>query len=283
MPLEAVPAPAGPLVVRASADASGEALVRALGLPPPRATLVLNGSTTPLPGGLGERIAAVLADGVAALARRERLTVLTGGTDAGIFSLYARGVNDLSAPLVGVAPAGLVNRLDLTGREREDAGVAPVRSDGSGDTAGCGDPAGSAGSGGPDLAPLEPCHSHHLLVDGHRWGDETPAMLRLAEALGRGAPSAALLVGGGDGAARETAEHLRTGRPVLVLAGSGRLADDIARRRRGGPAAGPTAPATAALVDEIAASPLVTVVELDRGPGAVTDELARLLGLGRTA
>lgn len=233
--------------MRAAADAPGEELLAALELPRPRATLVLNGGTAPLPGPLGERLAAVLAGGVARLARRERLTVVTGGTDAGIFSLYARGVTTLTAPLVGVAPAGLVQHGEAaTGPARDEADSTSV-------------------------VPLEPGHSHHLVVDGDRWGDETPAMLRLVAALAAYGPSAALLAGGGAGAGREATGHMRAGRPVLVLVGSGRLADDVARARGG-----------ASVHDDaaaLAASPLVTVIELAVGPVGVANELLRLLGL----
>lgn len=234
-------------MVHVSPDASGDDVLNVLGLARPRATLVLNGGTAPLSGSLAERLVAVLAGGVAPLACRERMTVVTGGTDAGIFALYGRGVTTLSAPLVGVAPAGLVHQ-----RRRGDRW--------------------SPSDGGlPDRVPLETAHSHHVLVEGDRWGDETPVMLRLVAALDRLGPSAALLVGGGAVSAREVLGHVQAGRPVVILAGSGRLADDVASARTGSAATGVAA--------TLAASALVSIVGLAAGRGAVTTRLSRLLGL----
>ncbi len=234
-------------MVHASPDASGDDVLEALAVARPRATLVLNGGTAPVEAPLAEHLAAVLAGGVASLACRDRLTVVTGGTDAGIFALYGAGVTTLSAPLVGVAPAGLVRLPDGAARRPPSDG------------------------GGRDRVPLEPAHSHHVLVDGLRWGDETPVMLRLVAALDRYGPTVALLAGGGAVSAREVLGHVQAGRPVVVLAGSGRLADDIVAARRGAVDNG--------VVAALAASPLVTVIELADGPAAVVSALRLLLRL----
>ncbi|MDP1804901.1 MAG: hypothetical protein Q8K72_07035 [Acidimicrobiales bacterium] len=170
------------MIVEARADAGGDELLAALGLPAPRATVILNGTTAEcdpaLAGVLGE---------LAAAARRERLTVVTGGTDAGIFALFGAAMGDEpTAPLVGVAP-------------RDRAGVA-----------------------------LEPHHTHYVLVDGDAWGDETPALLALAGALGRLAPSVAVICGGGPLTRTEVAGHQAAGRPIVAVAGSGGVAGELA-------------------------------------------------------
>ena len=171
------------MIVEARADAGGDELLAALGLPAPRATVVLNGSTAErdpaLAGVLGE---------LAAAAIRERLTVVTGGTDAGIFALFGAAMAEPTAPLVGVAP-----------RNR-------------------------------DGVPLEPHHTHYVLVDGDIWGDETPALLALAGALGRLAPSVAVICGGGAITRHEAEGHLQAGRPLIAVAGSGGVADEYPER-----------------------------------------------------
>ena len=88
------------IVVEVRPDVGGDELVRALDLPAPRATVVLNGTTAECDPG----VAGVLAD-LAAAARRERLTVLTGGTDAGVFHLFGAAMGEPTAPLIGVAPS----------------------------------------------------------------------------------------------------------------------------------------------------------------------------------
>lgn len=169
------------MIVEARADAGGDELLAALGLPAPRATVILNGTTAECDPAL----AGVLGD-LAAAVRRERLTVVTGGTDAGIFALFGAAMGDEpTAPLVGVAPRGR-------------AGVA-----------------------------LEPHHTHHLIVEGDAWGDETPALLALAGALGRLAPSMAVICGGGPVTRTEVAGHQAAGRPIVAVAGSGGVAGEL--------------------------------------------------------
>lgn len=73
-----------------------------------RALIVLGGSTNELSANettvlrsVGEVLARVAAD--------ERLTVVTGGTDAGIFAIFGQALaGQATAPCVGVAPAGAV-------------------------------------------------------------------------------------------------------------------------------------------------------------------------------
>lgn len=185
-------------VVEVGAGVDGADLVEALRLPRPRGTVVFNGSAAEIDHGLGEQLAAVVGEGgLAGTARRERLTVVTGGTDAGIFSILGRAMTNRAAPLIGVAPGRLVTwpgRLAARG-----AGV-----------------------------PLEPHHSHFVLVDGEAWGDETEALLGLARALGGQGPSVAVVCGGGPVTRKEVLGHVRDRRPVVVLAGSGRFADELA-------------------------------------------------------
>jgi SLOG in TRPM, prokaryote len=154
--------------------------VAGLELPAPRATVILNGTTAEcdpaLAGVLGELAAAVT---------RERLTVITGGTDAGIFHLFGAAMAEATAPLVGVAP-----------QNRE--GV-----------------------------PLEPHHTHAVLVEGDDWGVETPVLLALADALSRRAPSVAVICGGGSVTRLEVAGHQQAGRPIVAVAGSGGVADEL--------------------------------------------------------
>ena len=210
--------------------------------------IVLNGGTAELSDGLGATLRRSLGDGVARVALEERLTVITGGTDAGIFSVFGQALGDApTAPCIGVVPAG---RVTWPGRTR--ATVAP---------------------GEEERVPLEPHHSHFLLVAGDEWGVETEAMLSLCQALSLDRASLALLAGGGTGARREVLGHVRAGREVIVLAGTGRFADELAGVIVGGSA---PEPETA----EIAARGLVTVVD-GTGHGSELGELVRArLALG---
>jgi len=183
----------------ADGDGEGDALVTALGLAPPRPTVVLNGTTATLDDGVADLLG---ADGLAGVAAEDGLALVTGGTDAGVFALLGRALASPKIPLVGVAPAGLVTW----------PGRAPGR----------GQPADEDGA-----VPLEPHHTHFVLVDGRAWGDETPVLLAVAAALSRGSSSVAVVCGGGPVTRQEILGHARADRPIVVVAGSGRVADQL--------------------------------------------------------
>ena len=75
---------------------------------------------------------------------------------------------------------------------------------------------------------MEPHHSAFVLVDGYMWGDEVETMYRLGGYLSATVPSVTLLINGGAIAMHEIEWNVRQQREVIVIAGSGRLADEIA-------------------------------------------------------
>jgi hypothetical protein len=81
---------------------------------------------------------------------------------------------------------------------------------------------------------LDPGHSRFLLVPGVAWGDESPWLAAAASVLAGGLASLTLVAGGGEVTARDLREGLRLGRPALVLAGTGGVADGLAAHLRGG-------------------------------------------------
>jgi hypothetical protein len=111
-----------------------------------------------------------------------------------------------------------------------------------------------------------------VLVDGHEWGDELPTMMRLAAVLAAQAPSVALIAGGGDVTKRELAAHTQAGRDVIVLGGSGGLADDVAAAAAGKASGDPE-------VVEAVGSGRVSVLDLEAGPEQLADLIRSRLGL----
>jgi hypothetical protein len=214
------------LAVVAPADVSGDDAADALGISTqPRGLVVLNGTTEAIPRDRALSLRRA-AEALAGVVVDERLTVLTGGTDAGIFGLFGRALSDRrTAPCIGVAPLSAVT---WPGKDGGETGAA-------------------------DLVPLEPHHSHFLLVEGVEWGTETPALIELSQTLAAERPSVVVLAGGGEGARREVLEQVRRGREVLVLAGSGRFADEVVAARDVGIAGDPVAA-------ELATSTSITVV-----------------------
>jgi SLOG in TRPM, prokaryote len=151
--------------------------------------------------------------------------IVDGGTDAGVMRVMgqARRSTGAGLPLIGVAAAGTV--------------IIP------------GQPAP------PDGADLERHHSHLILVPGSSWGDESPWLSRVALTLADGHPSVTLVVNGGQITYDDVEHSLDDGRPVIVLAGTGRTADAIASAADG------QAPNERAA--RIAAAPGTRVVPLD--------------------
>lgn len=192
--------------VHALAGADGAAIVAALELPPPRAVLLISGGASDMSPVKAARLRALLAEGVARVAAEESITVIDGGTRAGIMQMMGEGraATGGNAPLIGVCPAALVS---WPGRA-----FSPSKENPTGDA----------------HVPLEPNHTHFVLTDGDHWGAETETMFALAAALSDGVPSVAILANGGLIAREEVLHNVRQGREIIVIRGSGRLADVIA-------------------------------------------------------
>lgn len=123
-------------------------------------------------------------------------TVIDGGTRFGAVALLGEALAQANhaAPYIGVLPAHAeVNSNGLTGEET-----------------------------------LEPHHSHFVLLESSQWGDEVQLMYELADYFSRQAASITLLVNGGSISLKEVERNVQQGREIIVIAGSGRLADEIA-------------------------------------------------------
>ena len=149
------------------------------------------------------RTAAVLTAQIIPVLDRLGVTVIDGGTDSGVMRVIgqARSAAGAAFPLIGVAAEGTV----------------------------CADSA-SAHAG---TAQIEPHHSHVILVPGDSWGDESPWLADVADAVAGTSPSATLVINGGEITYDDIAHSLQRRRPVVVLAGTGRTADTIAAARDG--------------------------------------------------
>lgn len=132
--------------------------------------------------------------------------VICGGTDMGIMAAIGKshGRNGFQFPLIGIAPEGSVTWPEGP----RNTGLLPL---------------------GNEREQLEPHHSHFILVPGSQFGDETKWIVRAATMIAKGRhKSLMILVNGGKVSQLDVEEGLQADRPLIVLSGTGRLADEIA-------------------------------------------------------
>ncbi|UOG77332.1 DUF4231 domain-containing protein (plasmid) [Hymenobacter tibetensis] len=192
---------------------SAVAVCNQLALKPYKAVLGIIGAADSIDPLLLPKLTQFFSRGIARAALEAEAVLVDGGTQAGVMALMGEGVASRGnrSTLIGVAPAARVSYP------------------------------GSSASG----APLESNHSHFVLVEGESWGSETSMLFSLIQALAgktetlpqtRKAPPAPtsqlpvllVLAGGGRVAMNEVLRAVRHQLPVLVIAGSGGVADTIA-------------------------------------------------------
>ncbi len=149
--------------------------------------------------------------------------IVDGGTDSGVMQVMGqlRAAAGARFPLVGVAAEGtiILPGTPLPGTPLPGTPLPGTPLPGT--------------SGRPDAAVLEPHHTQVILVPGQTWGDESPWLAEVATAIADGQPSLTLVVNGGQITFDDIDHSLQAGRPVIILAGTGRTADAIAAAARG--------------------------------------------------
>ncbi len=185
-------------VVVASSTSRAFFISRALNTARPGALVVLVGGAGGISLGEMQSLRPLFVNVLAPLAQSLGAVVVDGGTDAGVMRLMGQARSEIGAefPLIGVAAAGTVA---LPGGE-------PFR---------------------PKASPLESHHTHFVLVPGSEWGDESPWLDRMANSLARRCPRITVLINGGNISRKDVENSLASKRPVLVVAGTGRLADEL--------------------------------------------------------
>lgn len=168
------------------------------GFTEPRSVIVVIGGASGLQHDHVSRLRSLFVKVLAPLAETLNAAVVDGGTDAGVMRMMglARSKTRATFPLIGVAPIGVVT---LPGGEAPHA----------------------------DAAPLEPYHSHFLLVPGNQWGDESNWIAKVASSIARGAPTVTVLINGGEITWKDADESVKAGRPIVAIAGTGRAADTL--------------------------------------------------------
>ena len=173
-------------------------IIESLGISQPKNLILLIGGADKLDEKLTARLTQLFSRGIARAAADAEALIIDGGTQAGVMQIMGQSIADRGrkSSLLGVAPAEKVSY----------PGGPPVA--------------------GSDSALLDPNHSHFVLVDGSEWGSETETLFELTATFNL--PVLAILVNGGAIAKDELLQSVRRNWPVIVIEGSGRLADQVA-------------------------------------------------------
>ncbi|MBI3536525.1 MAG: DUF4231 domain-containing protein [Chloroflexi bacterium] len=190
--------------ISASADSKASDLVTEVGLKRPNALIFFTGGAAgldQLDDASKAHLVQLISRGVARGAGDVGATIIDGGTRAGVMAMIGQGVADRGhrTQLVGIAPQGKVTF-----------------------------PGGPAEGSIVDGAPLDENHSHFVLVESAEWSGEQKILFAVAEELSREVPDLTILVNGGGIAKAEVLQSVRNKWPILIVEGSGRLADEIA-------------------------------------------------------
>jgi hypothetical protein len=180
------------------AGAKAEDIIAALDITGYKSVLLVIGGADSVDEKLKSRLTKLFSRGVARAAATMNAVIIDGGTEAGVMAMMGQGVAErgFKSALVGVAPLGMVSY---------------------------------PGSEGKGKTPLDPNHSHFVLVEGKAWGSETNVIFKLVSGLRSSkTPVVVLLVGGGAITRSEALQAVRRNLPLFVVEGSGGTADEIA-------------------------------------------------------
>jgi SLOG in TRPM, prokaryote len=191
------------VVVIAGRDTDAQTILKSLGIVQPHALIMVFGGAKGLDDSRNARLGELFTSAVAPAAAEAGALVIDGGTQSGVMAMMGEALarDGRESQLLGIAPAG---KVTYPGSPK-DANIG-------------------------DGAPLEPNHSHFVLVESDEWGDETGTMFKLAEALNVAVVT--MLINGGPIAENEALRGVRNGWPLLVVEGSGRFADELSAAMR---------------------------------------------------
>ncbi|MEL7508452.1 MAG: hypothetical protein AAFN42_14060 [Cyanobacteria bacterium J06554_1] len=182
----------------------------ALGLTAPSPSMVIIGGASKMSSESKARVSELFTKVLAPIAETYGVTVFDGGTEAGVIQMMgeARKHIDGTFPLVGVAPKVKVR---LPGYVfSSSTSIEPN-----------------------NLTNLERHHTHFALIPGVTWGSESPWLAHCASILASHCPSITILINGGKISLSDLILNLSVGRQTIIIAGSGRLADEIANTING--------------------------------------------------
>ena len=206
------------LITKADSNDSAENIISALQLQSskPKSIILIFGGAS---GNLDTSDTSItilhqILDDVLQYAADNDAIIIDGGTKSGIMEIVGQRASKIEQSkkpiIIGVAPAGLISLFNSTKQEDN------YKNEGDNDREN-------------DKVLLDPNHSHFVLVEGDKWGDETIKLFEIASSLSTSdIPIVALLAGGGRISKKEILFCINQNWPVIVIEKTGYLADEIA-------------------------------------------------------
>jgi len=223
------------------------AVCDALKLETPRPAIFISGGASNMSEQDIARTQAIMEHGIAKFAQEFGVTVIDGGTEAGVMAMIgaARHKHRYQFPLIGVAPN---EKIAYPGKPNDAKD-----------------------------ADLDDGHSHFVLVDADEWGEESQMIVDLTRTVSNYGerPACGILINGGKIAEHDVYIATAKGKhriPMLILEGSGRAADDIATAFR-------TGKTNRAIIQAIIAGGAIKLVALVEGPDAMYQQLKAHFGV----
>lgn len=183
--------------IRVPPDIAPAQALNALQLPPFHAAVTVHGGAGNMEVTLYDAVRELLLKGLAPLAEAHQWLIADGATDTGIAHLLGatRAAVGGTYPLVGIMPHQ---------RARYPGGP----------------------ENGTERLALNPQHSHFIFVEGEDFGIESELFVGIVQASG--VPGVALVINGGEIVYDEVKRHAAQGNTLVVVRGSGRIADKLA-------------------------------------------------------
>jgi len=231
--------------LRIDPDADPQYVIKTFGLITPRPTIFITGGAGNMTIEDIERTRIIMEEGIAHFAEKYHITVIDGGTEAGVMQMIgeARKKHHHKFPLVGVAP---FHKVSFPGH-----------------------------LGTSNSAQLEAGHSHFVLVESEDWGGESQMIINLTRAIAaKQQPMIGILINGGRISERDVYLATTQGEdriPILILEGSGRAADDISFAFK-------TKRSQSSIIRAIIAGGDIRLSPLEEGPSALVAKLAEHFG-----
>lgn len=199
-------------------------------------------------GGAGNMIASEKFDtmcfskGLVEAATRTCAWIITGGTASGVMDIVGKAMQkhdkQRQVPCIGISPFGALTSKwrNLLEKQMQETPVKQTKVDAA-------DAQGTEMEGKITLAALQDNHSHFIICDNGKvgkdtFGTEIPFRTQFEDYVAKGSmpgalkapvPRVMILVNGGKISLKSLVEAIRTGCPLVVCQGTGRIADVICK------------------------------------------------------